>query len=112
MALCREGCGRVARSRGWCSSHYRRWPNRFGDDANHVFPISTRERSGGIISFGVLPLQTLTTRPTTTLLPLRPGQEPGSLPPSVVGLAVTTPASARCDHPGPRAVVGPIIPVE
>jgi hypothetical protein len=25
MALCKEGCGRVARSRGWCSSHYRRW---------------------------------------------------------------------------------------
>jgi hypothetical protein len=20
-----EGCGGVARSRGWCSSHYRRW---------------------------------------------------------------------------------------
>jgi hypothetical protein len=25
MAQCKEGCGRVARSRGWCSSHYRRW---------------------------------------------------------------------------------------
>jgi hypothetical protein len=25
MDLCKEGCGRVARSRGWCSSHYRRW---------------------------------------------------------------------------------------
>jgi hypothetical protein len=25
MALCKEGCGRVARSRGWCSSHYRMW---------------------------------------------------------------------------------------
>jgi hypothetical protein len=25
MALCKEGCGRLARSRGWCSSHYRRW---------------------------------------------------------------------------------------
>ena len=25
MALCKEGCGRIARSRGWCSSHYRRW---------------------------------------------------------------------------------------
>jgi hypothetical protein len=25
MALCKEGCARVARSRGWCSSHYRRW---------------------------------------------------------------------------------------
>jgi hypothetical protein len=25
MAECREGCGRVARSRGWCSSHYRLW---------------------------------------------------------------------------------------
>ena len=22
MAECKEGCGRVARSRGWCSSHY------------------------------------------------------------------------------------------
>jgi DNA invertase Pin-like site-specific DNA recombinase len=26
MAECKEGCGRVARSRGMCSSHYRRWP--------------------------------------------------------------------------------------
>jgi hypothetical protein len=25
MAQCKEGCGRVARSRGMCSSHYRRW---------------------------------------------------------------------------------------
>jgi hypothetical protein len=25
MAECKEGCGRVARSRGMCSSHYRRW---------------------------------------------------------------------------------------
>jgi hypothetical protein len=25
MAECKEGCGRVARSRGWCSSHYRLW---------------------------------------------------------------------------------------
>jgi hypothetical protein len=25
MAECKEGCDRVARSRGWCSSHYRRW---------------------------------------------------------------------------------------
>ena len=25
MALCKEGCGRVACSRGWCSSHYRLW---------------------------------------------------------------------------------------
>jgi hypothetical protein len=25
MAPCKEGCGRTARSRGWCSSHYRRW---------------------------------------------------------------------------------------
>jgi hypothetical protein len=25
MALCKEGCGRTARSRGWCSSHYRLW---------------------------------------------------------------------------------------
>ena len=25
MALCKEGCERVARSRGWCSSHCRRW---------------------------------------------------------------------------------------
>jgi hypothetical protein len=25
MALCKEDCGRIARSRGWCSSHYRLW---------------------------------------------------------------------------------------
>ena len=25
MALCKERGGRVARSRGWCSSHYRLW---------------------------------------------------------------------------------------
>jgi hypothetical protein len=25
MAECKKGCGRVARSRGMCSSHYRRW---------------------------------------------------------------------------------------
>jgi hypothetical protein len=25
VAMCKEGCGRVARSCGWCSSHYRRW---------------------------------------------------------------------------------------
>jgi hypothetical protein len=25
MAPCKEGCGRTARSRGMCSSHYRRW---------------------------------------------------------------------------------------
>ena len=25
MAECKEGCGRVGRSRGWCSSHYRLW---------------------------------------------------------------------------------------
>jgi hypothetical protein len=25
MAECKQGCGRVARSRGMCSSHYRRW---------------------------------------------------------------------------------------
>jgi hypothetical protein len=25
MVQCEEGCGRIARSRGWCSSHYRRW---------------------------------------------------------------------------------------
>jgi hypothetical protein len=25
MAECKEGCGSVARSRGWCSSDYRRW---------------------------------------------------------------------------------------
>jgi hypothetical protein len=25
MPECKEGCGRVARSRGMCSSHYRRW---------------------------------------------------------------------------------------
>jgi hypothetical protein len=25
MALCKEGCGRIARSRSMCSSHYRRW---------------------------------------------------------------------------------------
>jgi hypothetical protein len=25
VAMCKEGCGRVARSRGWCSSHYRLW---------------------------------------------------------------------------------------
>ena len=25
MALCKEGCGRIARSRGWCSSHNRLW---------------------------------------------------------------------------------------
>ena len=26
MKLCKqEGCGRIARSRGWCSSHYRLW---------------------------------------------------------------------------------------
>jgi hypothetical protein len=25
MALCKEGCERVARSGGWRSSHYRRW---------------------------------------------------------------------------------------
>jgi hypothetical protein len=25
LAECKEGCGRIARSRGMCSSHYRRW---------------------------------------------------------------------------------------
>lgn len=25
MPECNEGCGRVARSHGWCSSHYRLW---------------------------------------------------------------------------------------
>ena len=25
MVQCKEGCGRIARSRGWCSSHYRLW---------------------------------------------------------------------------------------
>jgi hypothetical protein len=25
MALCKEGCRRIACSRGWCSSHYRMW---------------------------------------------------------------------------------------
>ena len=51
MALCKEGCGRVARSRGWCSSHYRRWRTgkldtpirgyqRYGEDPDgKVVPI-------------------------------------------------------------------------
>jgi hypothetical protein len=25
MTQCQQGCGRTARSRGWCSSHYRLW---------------------------------------------------------------------------------------
>jgi len=44
MAECKEGCGRVAGSRGWCSSPYRRWRAGKPLDA----PIRSYQRYEGL----------------------------------------------------------------
>jgi hypothetical protein len=55
MAECKEGCGRVAHSRGWCSSHYRRW--RAGKPLDS--PVRRYQRYGEGPDGKAVPIQAL-----------------------------------------------------